>query len=185
MRPVRLYLIRHGEAAARWTEENDPGLSGRGVAQAHEAAETLAALSAMPIKSSPLRRAQETAAPLAARWAAPVEIIKGVAEIPSPEGVALSARHQWLFGVMAGGWAGADEALHSWRRGVIDALLAQREDCAIFSHFVAINTAVGAATGVDAIISFKPDNGSITIFETDGTSLRLVELGRELDTVVG
>lgn len=183
MKRVRLYLIRHGEAAAKWTEEDDPGLSALGRVQAEEAAARLAALPPVPLKSSPLLRARETAAPLSARWGAGVAIIPEVAEIPSP-GIVLARRHEWLMKIMAGGWGEAGEALGRWRRDLVETLTRQREDCAIFSHFVAINAAVGAATGDDAVISFRPDNASITILETDGAGLFLVERGREAETIV-
>ena len=54
----------------------------------------------------------------------------------------------------------------------------------IFSHFIAINVAVGHATGEDRVRVFRPDNGSITTFETDGGTLRLITLGREAETEV-
>lgn len=179
----RLYLIRHGEAAAKWTEADDPGLSARGHAQAQEAAATLAALPPVAVKSSPLMRARQTAAPLSARWRADVEIIPAVAEIPSP-GIAFAERQKWLLKIMAGGWGEAGEALGRWRRELVETLTCQSEDSAIFSHFVAINAAVGAATGGDAVISFRPDNASITILETDGARLFLVERGREAATMI-
>ena len=63
-----IFLVRHGEAAASWGQESDPGLSDLGRAQAAESARSLQRL--MPpntaLVSSPLARAQETAAPLAA-----------------------------------------------------------------------------------------------------------------------
>ena len=46
----------------------------------------------------------------------------------------------------------------------------------IFSHFVAINLAVGAATGSSAMVSFRPGNGSITHLQTDGSQLYLIGL---------
>jgi broad specificity phosphatase PhoE len=180
---VRLYLVRHGEASAKWTEADDPGLSDLGRTQAEEAGRVLSALPLMALKSSPLLRARETSAPLAMRWNASVEILSTVAEIPSP-GVILAERQEWLFKIMSGGWKEAGAALNFWRDALIETLTAQRQDCAIFSHFVAINAAVGAATGDDAVISFRPGNASITILETDGAALRLIELGREAETII-
>ncbi|MEK7266207.1 MAG: histidine phosphatase family protein [Pseudomonadota bacterium] len=181
---VRLYLVRHGEAAAKWSEAHDPGLSGLGKQQAEAAAESLSSKDPLLIKSSPLLRARETAAPLCARWNSLAEIIPAVAEIPSPD-IDLADRPRWLYQVMAGGWRDAGEALLLWRKELVAALTAQREDCAIFSHFVAINAAVGAATGDDAVIGFRPDNCSITVLDSDGASLTLVERGRESLTIVG
>jgi broad specificity phosphatase PhoE len=71
-----------------------------------------------------------------------------------------------------------------WRDNVIDALLATMHDCVIYTHFIAINAAVGAATGSDAVLCFRPDHASVTVFETDGAGLRLIMLGRQADTSV-
>lgn len=180
---VRIYLVRHGEASAKWTEADDPGLSERGREQAIGAASTLSGFGPMRVHSSPLLRARQTAAPLGDLWKAEIGIIPAVSEIPSL-GIERAARQRWLLQVMAGGWSAADNELLGWRDGLIKALTAQQEDCAIFSHFVAINAAVGAATGDDAVISFRPDNASITIFETDGAALYLVERGREAETAI-
>ena len=53
-----LYLVRHGQAAASWGEDPDPGLNALGHGQA---ARMAAALGPMPIMISPLRRTRETA----------------------------------------------------------------------------------------------------------------------------
>jgi len=37
----------------------------------------------------------------------------------------------------------------------------------------------GGATGGEAVTLFSPDNCSVTIFETDGSKLRLIEKGGE------
>lgn len=176
-------MIRHGEASAMWTEASDPGLSARGREQAGEAAQKLWRIGALAVGSSPLKRARETAAPYAQLYGAAIETIDAVAEIPSP-GIDLADRQRWLLDIMAGGWRTMSAPQLQWRDALIASLLAQAEDCAIFSHFVAINTAVGAATGSDDLISFRPANASITILETDGAKLSLVELGHEAQTAV-
>ena len=53
----------------------------------------------------------------------------------------------------------------------------------VVTHFVAINVAVGAATGDDRLVCFRPDNCSRTVLDNDGGRLRLVELGAEVDAV--
>ena len=182
-RRARIHLVRHGEASAKWTEAHDPGLSRRGQAQSVEAANLLEPLGPLPVFSSPLRRARETAAPTAERWGANVGVIPDVAELPSP-GVPLADRQNWLFEIMAKGWNEVGAPQREWRSALVAALLAQDRDCAIFSHFVAINAAVGAATGEDRVILFRPANASITVFETDGERLFLIERGEEATTVV-
>ena len=111
---TRLYMIRHGKAAAGWDGDADPGLDALGQSQAEAVAEKVQSLIAEPVTifSSPLKRCQETAAPLAAAWGVTPQIETGVGEIPPPV-KDLTARTQWLRRVMAGTWDGlyADEVL--------------------------------------------------------------------------
>ena len=61
---VLLYLIRHGRASAGFAEASDPGLDEVGRTQAETAAQELASLGPLPLITSPLKRARETAVPL-------------------------------------------------------------------------------------------------------------------------
>ena len=179
----RIYIVRHGKAAASWADSADPGLDDTGRAEAEAAARTLAELPRMALLSSPLARARETAAPLERLWETHARIEPGVAEVPSPD-IPLESRSEWLRGIMTKTWAEADAARRAWRDTVVATLVAQPKDCAIFSHFVAINVAVAAATDDPRATVFSPANGSITILETDGTRLTLIEKGQEGVTVV-
>ena len=71
-----------------------------------------------------------------------------------------------------------------WRRELIESLLAIKRDCVIFSHFIAINAAVGAAQKSDDVVCFRPDHASVTIMSNDKKRLRVVDLGRQADTLV-
>ncbi len=180
---MRLYLVRHGKAAASFSESHDPGLHPSGVAQAEAVAERLAPLGPLPLVVSPLRRTRETAAPLERRWGVAGRIEPAVGEIPSP--CAEPARRgEWLRGVMTSRWAEQPAELHRWRDGVLEALLRLPESSVIVSHFVAINVAVGSATEDDRVISFAPDNGSVTVLGLVGGALRLLERGVEAATRV-
>ncbi len=176
---ARLYLVRHGKAAANWAEDFDPGLDSVGKSQAKGVAQTLAPLGPLEVIASPLSRAQETARPLSDIWGCTQRIEERVGEIPSPT-KDLMGRTQWLQGVMGKRWSNLGEDLHSWRQGVVEALLALNVDTVVFTHFIAINVVVGVATGDDHIVCFWPDNGSITIVEADGSRLTLIERGDEL-----
>ena len=178
-----LYLVRHGKAAAGFDGHLDPGLDDLGRQQARIAAEELARLNPMTLYSSPLARAQETAIPLARRWEATPIIEPRVAEIPSPT-TDLNARTTWLRQVMQDRWSNLPEALQSWRQNLIDCLLEMPQDSVVFCHFIAINVAVGRARGEDAMLVFRPDNGSITRLSTDSGQLKLESLGKEADTKV-
>jgi broad specificity phosphatase PhoE len=174
----KLYLVRHGRAAAGFGEDADPGLDPLGQSQAAAAAERLNLLPRMALRSSPLRRARETAAPLEALWKQRAHIDPAVSEIPSPT-PDLAARVVWLRDFMQGRWTDVEPAVRAWRSTLIRALLGLEEDCIIFSHYVAINVAAGAALQDDRTLVFSPANASITIFEHDGQTLRLIEKGQE------
>ena len=178
---ARVFMVRHGKAAAGFGGAMDPGLDDAGQAQADAAAKTLAPLGPLKILTSPLLRTRQTAAPLAELWQRTPEVEEAVAEIPSPEGMTLEKRVLWLRKLMEGSWRDVNLRLGQWRENVIASLLAQREDCVIFSHYVAINVAAGAAAGDDRILVFSPDNCSVTVFETRDGALTLVEKGREAD----
>lgn len=180
---ARIHLVRHGKAAAGWDGHADPGLDALGRRQALHAAETLGALAPMALVSSPLARARETAEPLAARWHAEVRIEPRVAEIPSPSDD-LGDRSRWLQAAMAGTWADLGAPWTDWRDALVDHLLAIDVDTVIFSHFIAINAAVGAATGSDALVAFRPDNASITVLDNGAGRLRVDVLGAEAVTEV-
>jgi broad specificity phosphatase PhoE len=180
---AKLYLVRHGKATAGWGMEKDPGLDDLGHAQAKATALTLAPLGPLPIITSPLTRTRETSKPLAEIWDIEPQVEKRVGEIRFPSGYQ-SSRVQWLQSIMGEKWPNLDPDLKVWRREVIKALSSCQADCVVFTHFIAINTAVGHATGDDRVVSFRPDNCSITIMETNGNSINLVKRGNEADTRV-
>jgi broad specificity phosphatase PhoE len=180
----RLYLVRHGRAAATFAEAADPGLDALGHSQAEAVAEQLAQIDPIALLSSPLKRTRETSEPLARRWQRPVPIEPAVAEIPSPSGLGLAERAEWLRGFMGGSWRDASRELAQWREEAIAALAAIKDDTVIFTHFILINVAAGAAEGDDRVILFRPDNCSVTILDVDNGRLALVERGREAETKV-
>lgn len=187
---ARLYLIRHGKPAAVWGgDDDDPGLDETGQAQARGARDWLMALppAERPTKvvSSPLRRCRETAEPTAQALGVTVEIDARVGEIPTPVALEAEARGPWLRKSFAGTWAEiqGDLDYDAWRRE-ITASLAGRGNTAVFSHYVATNAVVSELLGDPRVLAFRPDHASITVLETDGTTLSLVEKGREATTGV-
>ena len=175
--------MRHGQAASTWGLENDPGLNDLGRSQAQAAARQLAPLGPLAIISSPRARARETARPLAELWEIEPAIEKRVGEIRFPSETAAD-RVRWLKEVMLDLWPNLDQDLQQWRRAVIEALSAIETDTVVFTHYIAINAAAGHATEDNRVVSFRPDNASITILETDGNRLYLFERGMEADTRV-
>lgn len=176
-----LFLVRHGEPESGWGGPNpDPGLSKLGMAQAAHTARVLHARRIGAAITSPLARCRETAAAYEMEAAVVARVSPGVSEVPTPEG--LTDRPAWLHAAMQGEW-GDDPLLQGFRDGVVRTLLALEHDTAVFSHFVAINAAVGAALGEKAVAVFKPGHASITILESRDGALHLVEKGAEAAAV--
>jgi broad specificity phosphatase PhoE len=184
---AKLYLVRHGKDAGADDDDNDPGLNELGRQQAADMAATMAPLGPLSMIVSPLRRTRETARPLEAAWNITGEVVPAIREIPSPTDD-LRQRRTWLGQIIASTWdqvAETDVWLLPWRRALLDTLLALREDTVVVSHFIAINVAVGAAQNDERLTLFWPSNGSITVMETDGANLSLLELGQDSKTEVG
>lgn len=180
----RIYLVRHGRAAAGWDDDPDPGLDDLGREQAARTAARLAELAPMNLVSSPLRRCRETAAFLAQLWpGAAVEIDERVSEIPSPDGVPLGRRLPWLRTAMAGSWQDLGERYTAFRDAVVTFVSSRPADTVIFSHFIAINAVIGACSNDDRLVIDSLDNASVTVVDT-GDPLRLVERGRQADTLI-
>jgi len=181
---TRLYLVRHGRAAAGWNTDPDPGLDAVGRHQAAEMTTRLAPLGPLGLVSSPLLRCQETATGLSKAWGVQPRIEPGVAEIPSPEGVAMADRVEWLRLAMAGTWAALGARYTAFRDGVAASLAAIPDDTVVTSHFIAINAAIGVALGDDRLVIRSLDNCSVTVIDVVDGMFQLVEGGHEADTLI-
>ena len=180
---TRLLLVRHAHPSANWDRDVDAGLDGLGNGQARALVDTLAPSGRLPIVTSPLRRTRETAVPLAEHWGLTPRVEEAVGEIPSPV-EHLAARGAWLREVLDGRWSDAGPELHRWRAALLDALRAIEVPTVVVTHYVAINTAVGAAAGDDRLITFSPGHTSITELAVEDGALRVVTLGDEATTTV-
>lgn len=179
-----IYLIRHGEAAASWGEDPDPGLSELGHEQAQTAADELLrnVTADFQLVSSPLARARETSEPLATQLNLPVDIQDVFREVPSP--VPLEQRQGWLRQFMAQQWHEQEESLLTWRNAIIERLLACEQPCAVFTHFLVINAVVGSVLERPETLCCWPDNGSITHLRSVDGQLQLAALGKQIETHV-
>lgn len=182
--PIRIALVRHGRASAGWNVDPDPGLDDIGRRQAADAAVALADWQGAALVTSPLRRCQETAAAIAAGTGRSVRIEPRVAEIPSPEGVAMAERVDWLRAAMAGTWDELGPRYTAYRDGVVAAITGLREPTVVVSHFVAINAVIGAALGDDRLLIRSLDNCSVTVVDVIDGVVRLVSGGHEADTLI-
>jgi broad specificity phosphatase PhoE len=181
---TRLYLVRHGRAAAGWDTDPDPGLDDVGRTQAAAVAVELSRQGPLRVVSSPLRRCRHTAAVIAAAWDADVAVEPAFAEVPSPEGVPMGERVAWLRDAMRGTWSALGLRYTTYRDGVLARLGQVDADTVVVSHFIAINAVIGAATNDDRVVVRSLDNCSVTIVDVDSGRLRLVEAGREADTLI-
>ena len=138
----------------------------------------------LDLVTSPLLRCQETAAGLASAWNTTARIEPYVAEIPSPEGLAMADRVEWLRLAMAGTWSAMGPRYTSFRDGVADTVRALPNDTVVTSHFIAINAVIGAAIGDDRMVIRSLDNCSVTVVDVVDGVLHLVEGGHEADTLI-
>ncbi|MSO37396.1 MAG: histidine phosphatase family protein [Acidimicrobiia bacterium] len=181
----RLYLVRHGKPTVTWedTESPDPGLDQIGNAQAAQLAVQMAPLGPLPIIVSPLRRARETAEPLETQCGTPADVDPAVGELQRPKDLALD-HGAWLGEVLSSNYGALGPEFAVFRDRIVGRLLALEADAIVVTHFVAINAAVGAATGNDAVISFAPGHCSITVIDVGNGRLDLVMLGETASTTV-
>ncbi len=127
---MELLLIRHGLPVRRELQDGiaDPELSTAGLAQAEHLADYLASEPLDAVYASPLRRAFQTAQPLASRRGLDIGVIDGVAEwdrnsneyIPIEE---LKASNDPRYHeLMRGEWTSPDETAEEFSARVVEAL---------------------------------------------------------------
>ena len=181
---MNIFLVRHGQAAAKWDELDDPALSGLGRQQAELVARELAGQvdANVQLISSPMLRARETALPLASSLDAPVSIVDAFREIPTP--VPLEDRQGWLKMIARQTWAEQHAMVRTWRESLLYQLSLIEQTTVVFTHFMVLNAIVGALSAQDRIVCFLPDNVSVTRLQCRDGCLEVVELGRQLRTIV-
>jgi probable phosphoglycerate mutase len=81
-------------------------------------------------------------------------------------------------------WEDQGDDLLAWREGAYQALLAEQTPVVVFTHFLVLNAVTGKILDRPETLHFYPDNGSITHLRLRDGSLELVELGRQMETVV-
>lgn len=174
---TRILLVRHGQAAAGWGEAADPGLDPIGLAQSVSLAARLTALGPLPVLTSPMQRCRETAQPLADAWQSTPWVEPAVSEIPTPCTIAVGQRGRWLRQAMEGTWSDLGPELIAYRDRVVATVLAVPVDAVAFSHFIAINAVIGAATVDDRLVVRRLDNASVTTIDVRDGRLLLVGAG--------
>ena len=161
-----LLLIRHGLPVRRELVEGpaDPELSEAGAAQARHLAEYLSTETIHAIYASPLKRALQTAEPLAAAFGLPIGVVDGVAEwdresseyVPAEE---LKAANDPRWHAMVRGEWNAEETPEDFRRRVVasvDSLIDAHpgERIAVTCHGGVINAYLAHVLGLPVTHGF-------------------------------
>jgi probable phosphoglycerate mutase len=181
---TNIWLVRHGEAAASFDQEIDPGLSLLGHEQAVTAAQQLSAI--VPpdaqLLSSPKQRALQTGAPFVSLRDAVLQSDERFIELPSPE--SLAQRSEWLQQALAANWSALPTAVHDWQNGIASALQSLSTPTVIFTHFLVINSIAAAISREDAVVQCLPANGSIHHLQIEGARWRWASRGAMLESIV-
>ena len=96
----------------------------------------------------------------------------------------MADRVGWLRAAMAGEWSTLGLRYEQYRDSVVQWVRERPADTVVVSHFVAINTVIGAATGDDRLVIASLDNCSCTVVDVVDGELRLVSTGREATTLI-
>ena len=179
---TQIWIVRHGEAAASWEKDPDPGLSGLGQSQAEETANAMLDIVPMGAQliSSPLRRAQETAAAFANKRGDSVQIDPRFSEVRSP--VPLSGRKAWFQGFMCQYWSEQSDDLREWRRDILSGLREATGPTVVFCHFLVINAVIAEIENKPEVLQVYPANASFHELKLEGGELSLVQLGQQMET---
>ncbi len=160
-------MIRHALPIRRELEEGaaDPELSEAGHAQAKHLAEYLSSEELHAIYASPMKRAQQTAAPLGARLNLPVQLIDGVAEFDrnSSEYVPVeelkAANDPRWQQILDNSWEGRDETQEEFGRRVclaVESIVSAHtgNNVAIVCHGGVINSYLARVLGTPESTGF-------------------------------
>ncbi len=175
---MRLLLVRHGRPdEGHPVHAQDPPLRADGRAQAEAVAALLARESITHVVSSPLRRARETAEPLAQRLRLPVQVIDGWAEADrhldryrSTETLRGQGPAEWVrFLADPVRYMGGEpdrfraEVLAALAETMaLEAAAGSPARVAVFTHGLPINLVLSHALGLPRLTHFPPHYGSLT-----------------------
>jgi broad specificity phosphatase PhoE len=90
----------------------------------------------------------------------------------------------WLREAMTGTWSDLGSHYSNYRDQVVARVAACTTDTVIFSHFVAINSVIGACLDDDRLVIRSLDNCSVTVVDVSAEGIVLVEAGHEADTLI-
>jgi broad specificity phosphatase PhoE len=187
---VHLLLIRHGETTRVDSETGiaDPPLTDNGREQARRLAEWLKDERLDHIVVSPLRRARETAAPLAERFGLEPEVIAKLAEFDAeasnyiPMEELRATRDPRLRAMTEGRWEelGSMVEPETFRSDIIAALdgvatAHPGQRVAVVCHGAVINVYLGDVIGTPRLLWFEPRYASVSRVLISRDGIRSVE----------
>tara|TARA_B100000475_G_scaffold39974_1_gene25884 strand:+ start:65 stop:655 length:591 start_codon:yes stop_codon:yes gene_type:complete len=194
---IKIYLVRHGEASEGWTSQ-DPPLSELGKLQAKSLMTFVNSIfdenstNNTNAISSPLNRCKETASLALEKKYLEIAINDNFRELPSPT-IDLEKRVDWLRRILPLTWPELlkdKETMESgvnftqWRENIMSNIYSLKKDTIIFTHFVVINAVIGEILKSDKIVNFQPANCSITEISKKNDKLKIVKLGKSLESKV-
>ena len=194
---VKIYLVRHGEATEGWTSQ-DPPLSELGKSQAESLVTFVSStidensINNIDFISSPLNRCKETASLALEKMYSEIVINNNFRELPSPT-LDLKKRINWLRRILPLTWSELlkdketkDSGVNfiQWKKNIKNNIYSLNKDTIIFTHFVVINSIIGEILKSDKIVNFQPSNCSITEIRKINDRLKLVKLGKSLESTV-
>jgi probable phosphoglycerate mutase len=175
---MELVLVRHAQPVrineGEVEDAADPGLSEHGHTQARRLADWLAPETPDAVVTSPLRRARETAAPLAETLGLRAEVDAGITEYDATAGVYIpiedlrAAKDERWFATIEGRWAdagGVDPAV--FQRQVVPAMHALVERFAgrrvvVVTHGGVLNVFLAYVLRTETLLFFHPEYTSIS-----------------------
>jgi 2,3-bisphosphoglycerate-dependent phosphoglycerate mutase len=192
---MELLWVRHGEPeriAPGTGVRADPPLTSRGAEQAQRLAAWLAFEPIDAIVSSPLQRAVDTAAPIAASCGVEIEVVEGLIEYDSNsdhyipmEELRLNRDERWQ-AMVDGRWDAFGADLPEVFRARVDATVSEliarfagRRVVAV-CHGGVINVALGSVLGVEQPLWFEPGYTSLSRMIASRTGIRSVASLNEL-----
>jgi broad specificity phosphatase PhoE len=184
MSEISLIFVRHGEASESWGEHLDPGLSENGVSQSQKliSNNSLQLLEDYIFISSPMSRAEMTAAPLIKKYKKSLLIDSIFSEIPSK--VIASEKKEWLKKIMTMNVDVLPQDVAEWRNSIISRTLSFSDNTIIFSHFMVINAVVSGLMNRSEIMYFYPGYTSITKITLQNNRAMSISLGDEKKTLI-
>lgn len=175
---VGLVLVRHGKSRHGFDHAADSSLSEAGLAQAQAAARRIAAhYPPMPVFTSPLLRARQSAAPLAELWSCPATSSPALTEIPVPGAPGPedpAGRRAALSALMAARYGDLPLSVLEWRCGLLDFITGLKVPAMLFTHYLSINAVMGALRGDDRVVVCDPGHCQPIEIVCDGDKIRQV-----------